>query len=280
MSAHADRIGFMQGRLSPLVDGKIQAFPWSDWRQEFAAARQLGIGLMEWTLDDDRLFDNPLMTEAGRREMLELARANAVRVGALTGDLFMQAPFWTASPDELAARIDKLEAVLDACAAVGIREIVVPLVDNGSVQLPEHAAVLHDVLIARADRLRAGGLIIAFESDFAPRPLADFIAAYPADVFGINYDTGNSAALGYDPGEELAAYASRIVHVHIKDRLRGGTTVPLGTGAAELPRAVKLLEGAGFTGDYVLQTARAADGDHAAALRRYRAMTLDWLGAA
>ena len=28
------RIGFMQGRLSPQVDGKIQAFPWVHWRDE------------------------------------------------------------------------------------------------------------------------------------------------------------------------------------------------------------------------------------------------------
>jgi hexulose-6-phosphate isomerase len=27
MSGFGQRIGFMQGRLSPLIDGKIQAFP-------------------------------------------------------------------------------------------------------------------------------------------------------------------------------------------------------------------------------------------------------------
>ena len=32
-----------------------------------------------------------------------------------------------------------------------------------------------------------------------------------------------------------------------------------------------------FQGNYILQTARAADGDHGAALIRYRAMTLEWL---
>ena len=29
------RIGFMQGRLSELVDGRIQAFPWDSWQTEF-----------------------------------------------------------------------------------------------------------------------------------------------------------------------------------------------------------------------------------------------------
>src|SRR6266571_6192932 len=94
MSDRADRIGFMQGRLSPQVDGKIQAFPWTHWRQEFADAERLGFGLMEWTLDHGRLSENPLMTEAGRREILVLSREHKVRVSALTGDLFMQVPFW------------------------------------------------------------------------------------------------------------------------------------------------------------------------------------------
>ena len=45
------QIGFMQGRLSEVVDGKIQAFPWRGWQEEFRQARKIGIGLMEWTLD-------------------------------------------------------------------------------------------------------------------------------------------------------------------------------------------------------------------------------------
>ena len=28
------RIGLMQGRLSAMVDGKIQAFPWNEWHEE------------------------------------------------------------------------------------------------------------------------------------------------------------------------------------------------------------------------------------------------------
>ena len=281
MTDDTHRIGFMQGRLSPQVNGKIQAFPWADWRQEFAAAQRLGLGLMEWTLDHERLAENPLMTDAGRREILELSRANAVRVGALTGDLFMQAPFWKTEGSERADRLAELDAVLDACGALGIREIVVPLVDNGSVQSTDQSTRAARRIALRA---LAGCAMQASSSSSNPisaaRELADFIAGYPPDVFGINYDTGNSAALGFDAEEELAAYHPRILHVHIKDRLLGGTTVPLGTGNADLPRAVRLLEQGGYSGDYVLQTARAVDGDHAGALGRYRAMTLAWLGAA
>ena len=86
-------IGYMQGRLCPMVDGKIQSFPWRDWRTEFPVAQRLGVGLMEWTLDHDRLPENPLMTPQGRREIRALSSKYGVRVESLTGDIFMQAPF-------------------------------------------------------------------------------------------------------------------------------------------------------------------------------------------
>ena len=278
MLAGAERIGFMQGRLSPEVAGRIQAFPWAHWRQEFAIAARLGFSLMEWTLDHARLNENPIMTPAGRREIGALAAAHQVRLAALTGDLFMQMPFW--KRDAKAELVASFDAVLDGCAAAGIGTIVVPLVDNGSINSPEEAAALSRVLLARTSRLRRDGLVIAFECDLAPAALAAFIADYPQDAFGITYDTGNSAALGYGCRAELAAYLPRIVHVHIKDRMRGGGTVPLGTGSAQLAIAIALLERGGYRGNYVLQTARAGDGDHAGALARYRAMTLAWLGAA
>ncbi len=121
---------------------------------------------------------------------------------------------------------------------------------------------------------------IIFESDYPPPALREFIARLPAAHFGINYDIGNSAALGFDSVEEIGAYGARIDNVHVKDRVLGGTTVPLGTGNANFPAVFRALKRSGYAGNFILQTARAADGDHAAALRRYRDMVTDWLKAA
>ena len=66
-------IGFMQGRLSPLVNGKIQAFPWNHWKDEFSIAYENGFKIMEWTLDQDRLYENPFMTEKGQSEIKKLS---------------------------------------------------------------------------------------------------------------------------------------------------------------------------------------------------------------
>ena len=271
-------IGYMQGRLCPMVNGRIQAFPWRDWRTEFPRAQRLGLGLMEWTLDHDRLAENPLMTTQGRNDIRDLSAKYGVRVGSLTGDIFMQTPFWKAiSGAEHQQRLAELDLVLDACADVGIRVIVVPLVDNGAMHNSEHEEVVIDALTTRADRLRRNQSVIAFECDYRPADLARFIGRLPADVCGINLDIGNSAALGYDIEEEIAAYGQRIVNVHIKDRVLGGTTVPLGTGNANVPRALRMLVASGYPGSYVLQTARARDEDHEGTLSRYLQLTRQWL---
>ena len=270
-------IGYMQGRLCPMVNGKIQSFPWRDWRTEFPGARRLGIGLMEWTLDHDRLTENPLMTPQGRAEIRDLSSKYGVRVRSLTGDIFMQAPFWKVRGELREKRLAELDLVLDACGDLGIRIVVIPLVDNGSMFSPEHEAAVIDAVNARADRLRRDRLVIAFECDYCPADLERFIGRIPSDICGINLDIGNSAALGYDTAEEIAAYGERIVNVHIKDRILGGTTVPLGTGSADIPGALRMLVASGYRGSYVLQAARAQDGDDEDTLDRYLKLTRDWL---
>jgi L-ribulose-5-phosphate 3-epimerase len=272
-------IGFMQGRLCDRVDGKIQAFPWRDWESEFPAAQRLSLGLMEWTLDQDRLYENPLMTGAGRTKILELSARHGVRVLSLTGDCFMQAPFFKANSATRQRLLQDLREILEASQQVGITYVLIPLVDNGSIETPEHEAALSQGLLPLREWLVAAGMKILFESDFAAGRLAEFMEKFPADAFGINYDIGNSAALGFSPHDEIAAYGDRIDNVHVKDRLLRGNTVPLGTGNADFDKAFGALRTAGYTGNFILQTARAEDLDHAGALARYRDMTLAWWAA-
>jgi hexulose-6-phosphate isomerase len=271
------KIGFMQGRLSPLVDGRIQAFPWDTWAEEFPQAAACGIGLMEWTLDQEHLYKNPLLTSSGQVQIRELCSRHAMAIASLTGDCFMQAPFWKADSANAANLQKDFLAIVDACSAVGIEMIVVPLVDNGRLDTRAQEDTLVGFLLSQVEYFQARGSRVIFESDFAPAELARFISRLPKETFGINYDIGNSAALGFNPKEELEAYGNRIVNVHVKDRVLGGTTVPLGTGNAQFEVVFAELARLGYAGKFILQTARAADDSHAQTLCRYRDMTLAWM---
>lgn len=269
----------MQGRLCDLVGGRIQAFPWDDWEQEFPRAQALGLHLMEWTLDQERLHQNPLLTAEGRSRIRQLGAQHGLQVASLTGDCFMQAPFWKAAGDERRALQADFMDVVAACGDLGLGMIVVPLVDNGGLADRAQEDLLVDWLLSQRDAFRRHGVAVIFECDYGPQELGRFIDRLPSGDFGINYDIGNSAALGFDAREEFQCYGHRVQNVHVKDRIRGGTTVPLGSGDAGFETVFAQLAAVAYAGNYIMQTARAADGDHAGALRRYSDMIRRWLAA-
>jgi L-ribulose-5-phosphate 3-epimerase len=271
------KIGFMQGRLSDRVQGKIQAFPWSHWETEFPVAASIGIHLMEWTLDQDLLYENPIMTAVGQENIRGLCSQYEISIPSLTGDCFMQAPFWKTRGKCRADLQEDFLAICGACAAVGVKMIVVPLVDNGRLDDSDQENILIEFLLDHQPFLVANNLQVIFESDYTPAELARFIARLPADHFGINYDIGNSAALGFSPKEEFAAYGARVINVHVKDRILGGTTVPLKTGGADFDAVFDILAKINYQGNFILQTARAADDNHVEVLSNYRDMTYSWM---
>lgn len=272
-----NNIGFMQGRLCERVDGKIQAFPWRDWENEFPAAAAINLHLMEWTLDQERLYENPLMTADGQERIRWLCRHHDISIRSLTGDCFMQAPFWKVAGEDRANLQRDFLAIGSACARVGIQMMVVPLVDNGRLDTSDQEDVLVSFLLSQHQFLSESNLQVIFESDFTPSELGRFIARLPVEQFGINYDIGNSAALGFNPTEEFSAYGSRVVNVHVKDRVLGGTTVPLKTGNANFDAVFAALARQNYRGNYILQTARAIEENHAEVLAAYLEMTHQWM---
>ena len=249
----------MQGRLSPPVDGKIQAFPWDNWKSEFSSANALDIKIMEWTLDQENLKKNPLMTKKGRKEIKLLSKKFNVSIPSLTGDCFMQSPFWKAEDEDRASLEDDFISIIESCRDLGIKYIVVPLVDNGSIETSSHLDAFFSFFNRNEEILKENSVKIIFESDYEPFKLKDFMDNLDQKIFGVNYDIGNSAALGFDPTEEFVAYGNRIMNVHVKDRPLGGTTVPLGEGDANLALVFQLLNDYSYEGNYILQAARSGN---------------------
>ncbi len=272
-------IGFMQGRLSPVIDNKIQFFPKDSWNKEFQIASKINIHKMEWTLDYEDLKVNPLLKSSGQQEINKLKKEYGIKIPSLTGDCFMQKPFWKET-NKLVLK-DLLNDLKDICIAsnkMGIKIIVIPIVDNGAIENKTQKNNLLSLLLSSVDFFRKLNLMILFECDFEPEETSFFISQFPQDVFGINYDTGNSASLGYCCDEEFKEYGNRIKNVHIKDRLKGGSTVELTRGDADFKKIFKNLRSINYKGNLIMQTARAKDGDHEKALIKYKHMIENWIG--
>ena len=267
----------MQGRLCEPVEGQIQAFPWNAWESEFSEASNIDMHLLEWTLDQGRLYENPLMMVEGRKAISELCRMHDILIPSLTGDCFMQQPFWKVTGTARQQLQADFLAIVQACSLVGIRMIVVPLVDNGRLETPEQQNVLVNFLLENQKLFTSRNVQIIFESDFAPDKLSHLMGYLPDNQFGINYDIGNSAANGFDPVLEFAEYGTRIVNVHVKDRIFNGPTVKLQTGDANFELVFSELSKQNYKGNFILQTARAIEGNHSEVLVEYRDLTVNWL---
>jgi L-ribulose-5-phosphate 3-epimerase len=268
------RIGFMQGRLSPIIDGRIQSFPWDYWENELLLAQEIGIQLMEWTIDSKKIESNPILLPDNQKLITKLAIMSKVSIPSVTSDYFMENPPWVSKSDEVNEIHRKAIAGMQI---IGSKVLVIPLVDNSSVFRDEIEVQFFEFITNIESSLRENAIKIAIESDFEPSKLSNFISRFDPDLVGINYDIGNSASLGFNTSEELDLYGDRVINVHVKDRKLGGTTVPLGTGNADLPMTVRLLEKIGYKGNYILQTARAEDGKHSEAIVKYANMVEEWL---
>lgn len=248
-------LGFMQGRLSPTKKNKIQFFPEKHWKREFKLASILGLKNLEWTLDYKNLLKNPIFNDKGKKNIKYLCSKYKVEIKSLTGDCFMQKPFWEQKKKE--KYINYLKKIINACGVLNIKFIIFPLVDKSSIKNSKIENIIINELKKITYLLKKNKLMLLFESDYNPKKLKNFIEKFDTKYFAINYDMGNSASMGYDVNEEFLNYGKYIKNIHIKDRLFKGKTVRLGYGNVNFEAVFKNIEKINYNNLLIFQTARS-----------------------
>ena len=259
----------MQGRLSNMINNRIQSFPFDNWENEFEVANKNNFNILEWTIDSVNIINNPIFKDEDHSKIVKLKKSFSMSIPSITCDFFMENPFFKMNNKEKINHQKLLLNFLKNCAKLEIGMIVLPLVDNGKIENQYQKDTIINFFLGYLDFLKNNDLQIIFESDLPPRKLKNFIDQFPSETFGINYDTGNSASLGYNFSEEFDAYFKNIKNIHIKDRLLNGPTVPIGQGNADLEGILIYLINHNYNGNLILQTARHKK-NHLKVLRDYR----------
>lgn len=249
-------LGIMQGRLSPPIEGKIQAFPSETWKEEFEFAKKCGFDLLDWIIEGPDLYKNPLLADSGLAEIKRLEENTGVKVGAVCADYFMEYPLIRCSEKERKERLEKLLLFARRLSAANIPHLELPFVDNSAIQTSDELERLLELFPPILNELERLNVTLSFETSLPPEKLRDFLEKLNHPAAKANYDMGNSTSLGYDPEDELSAYGQYIVTVHVKDRILGGGTVPLGTGDTNFDTCFSMLTKIGYKGPYILQAAR------------------------
>lgn len=246
--------GIMQGRLSAQTEQGYQAFPWATWSDEFDRAASRGLEHIEWVLDTWRVTDNPILADTS--EVLERVSASGVRVVSVCADYLMDRPLDYYESDSWTV----LRNLVPAMQELGATWLVVPCVDQASLRTPGSLERFTRSAGPLARFLEGTGIRVSIEADLGPAEFESLLSNLDPDLFGVNYDIGNSAHLGYSHADEFDAYGERISLVHIKDRVFEGGSVPLGRGDADIPDVVTRLRGLDFRGPVTLQVFRDVQG--------------------
>ena len=252
------QIGIMQGRLSPRIDGKIQAYPAKTWQKEFEIAKEIGYSAIEWIVEKP-LEINALMSKSGMQEIKEIILKTGVRVDYVCADIFMQQPLVRMSEKIKEVNKKILEQILINSKEIGAIGVEIPFVDASSIKTESE---IQELISVTEDAFKLAGEIginVSLETDLNAKEFKKLLEKVNLDHVKANYDIGNSASLGYEPLEELENYGQKILNVHVKDRKLGSTTVPLGTGNADIRCVFEKLDEIGYTGGITMQAARGED---------------------
>jgi L-ribulose-5-phosphate 3-epimerase len=268
-------IGIMQGRLVPPIDGRFQCFPRDHWEDEFALAANAKLDCIEWIYDLHGADKNPLSSDTGIEKMNLLTKTHGVKIVSLCADYFMELPLVRATTPEFDERLSFLEWLLYRCQLVGITRLVLPFVDASHIDTDFEMETVCTALNRAMQTVEKTGVEIHLETSLPPGHFSTLLSKIPHPMLKVNYDSGNSSSLGYIPNDEFAEYGPRIGSVHIKDRILGGGTVPLGMGNADFKALAQCLEEINYTGDFILQAARGSSGEEVTLARYNREFVLN-----
>lgn len=249
----------MQGRLSPPVPGRLQAFPWSSWEQEFHHAPTCGFDAIEWIFEADGYRQNPIWTETGLERIRQQMTTTGVQLRSLCADYFMAHPFFRVSEQERAHSVAVLNKLIVQAASVGIQTILLPVLEAAEIRTEAEKVQLLDSLYEPLSLAAAHGIRLALETELPAPEYRTLVEQGNHPALGIYYDTGNAAAKGYDFAADIHTLGPFLCGVHVKDRKRGGPSVLLGQGDADFVALFQALAEVGYTGPLVLQTAFGQD---------------------
>jgi len=250
----------MQGRLLPKFKGLYQAHPKGYWQDEFEIARGIGLNGIEFILDYDDANSNPLLSNDGINNIIEISNQNNISVKTICADYFMEAPLHSNNFDKNIKSQNILIKLINNAQKLAVTDIVIPCVDKSSLDSKSKVDIFVKNLSPVIEVAEEKSINLSLETDLSPKSFTNLLKRFDSSRVTVNYDIGNSASLGFDIAEELDAYGHRITDIHIKDRILNGGPILLGQGNADFERFFHKLREFNYNGPFIMQAYRDDEG--------------------
>lgn len=249
-----NKVGIIQGRLSPRPYPLLQKFPENTWRQEFFTAAEIGYDFIEWIFEENGFERNPIWSYTGRKEIKSLIEETSIPVESICADFFLENPFFRRGKYELEGLIEKLKILIEYAAEIGVKVILLPVLEKAEIKCSEDEGILIHALNQCLPELEQYQIKIGLETELPAKKYLSLVSCMGSKYIGAYYDAGNCAFRGFDMKKDMEILHPMLFQVHIKDRIVNGGSVFLGTGDTNLSEGIPYLQSIGYSGNYVLQT--------------------------
>jgi sugar phosphate isomerase/epimerase len=215
----------------------------------------------------DRL---PLRKRSVRDHYRELGEKHDIEYpSTAAGSILNQIPL----KSEPQASVYVVEAI-EAASALGAPTVLLAFFGNGDLRWRDEDGELETVsdepfaeyrldeegvrrvveaLRQLAPRAEEAGVVLGLENTLTAEQNLELISEVGSPAVSVYYDTGNSAAYGYDvPGEIRRLGNDRICEMHLKDR--ASSVLGAGEGAVDFEAVADACADIGYDGWYVLET--------------------------
>ena len=213
----------------------------------------MNLGFIDLTLE-------PPLAASWRIDRTAVRRSLQRHGMAVVGHTAFYLPIASGIEEIRRASLEELRRCVDVFAEVGVRWMNVhpdrhaPMHDRAFF-VQKNIATLGELLPYARER-GVGLMVENLPGDFnTAGQLGELLDPLPE--LGLHLDVGHANLLVVQStvGELLAAYGSRLRHVHLHDN-KGGSAdlhLPLGTGSVDVRGAVRALKGVGYDGTITLE---------------------------
>jgi len=246
------KLGILQGRLSPPVNGHYQEFP-NDWQKEIKEMQDLSLSGMEWLITPKSNKNNPLFTAP---DLLNDKQILSICVDTLVDKRITEENFL----------MDNLLPVCEALSKTSIKNLTIPILDDSDLNNDKDRKQFCKIIQQFGENFP--NLNFCFEAEMPPLKLYEIVRI--CDNFYVTYDTGNITSCGVDHKDFIEFFKQKIINIHIKDRTFKRQTVEPLTGDTNFDLIFKELAKINYDGFFILQTAREISGEEYNTIKKHK----------
>ena len=249
-----EKLSITQGRHLRIIDQRIQIFPEKNWKNELKLFNLTKLKFIEWVVSEDNFKKNPICKINGYKIINKYLKKNKVKCRSIDLDFIVKENPLKFSKKKIKTLIKEIENISLNATKIGVKYLIFPFLENSSPT----GKFNQDQLILILNKIRKkvpNKLFLLLETDLKPIELLTLIKKMKNKIF-INYDLGNSASKNYDFNEEKK-YFKFVKNIHLKDRIKNGSTVRFGYGNANFKKMFTFLMKNKNNYDFNLQPARS-----------------------